>query len=468
MDDGGIGMKKVLGLFAVFLLMAAPALAAEAEYNCDYQPSCEVAPGIYGKMSSPVTSKFKLSIGGYVKLDYAYNSKNLGSSGVISPGSGAIPANGITANTAVANSATYAKQHQSILSMRQSRLWLKVGGPTLLGAKTGALIEGDFYGDPSAATESTQFRMRLAYGTIDWTNTQVLFGQFWDNFAPMVASTQDFRSGSSWGAPNSPRIPQIKLTQKINFNADNQLNLVAAVQDPNQFGNNQSAVTGGYGANVNYAGQVFFVSKALGVAPGYFGMSMKSLTLGAFGLYGSEKAFTNANTNLDTYGYGLYTFIPVLKSKDGKNRAMTMSLEGQTYVAANMSFNGATSTTVVGTPSLTNIATPNTTFLQFPAKNWAAAAQIIFYPIQDLGITAGWGARYALNNGSFFSQPANANYQIYNQEIYGNVTYDLNAAIRVAAEYQNLKTVYGNVNGIPNMHTNGSDNTVRFCAYYFF
>ena len=34
--------------------------------------------------------------------------------------------------------------------------------------------------------------------------------------------------------------------------------------------------------------------------------------------------------------------MPVLKSKDGKNRAMTMSLEGQGYMAANMTFNGAT------------------------------------------------------------------------------------------------------------------------------
>ncbi len=469
-------MRKVLGLLAASLLAAAPAMAVEVPqvaseapaYNCDYQPSCEVAPGVYGKMSNPVTSKFKLSIGGYVKLDYAYNSVNLGSSGVISPGSGAIPAPGIDPNPAVANSATYAKQRQSILSMRQSRLWFKIDGPTFLGAKTGALIEGDFYGDPSAATESTQLRMRLAYGTIDWPNTQILFGQFWDNFAPMVASTQDFRCGSSWGAPNSPRIPQIRLTQKINFNADNQLKLIVAVQDPNQFGNNQQAVTGGYGPNVNYASQIYYVSKALGVGPGYFGMSMNSLTFGVFGLYGSEKAFTNGNSSIDTYGYGAYTFVPVLKSKDGKTRAMTMSLEGQTYVAANMAFNAATSTTVVGSPALSNIALPNNTILQHAAKNWGAAAQVIFFPIQDLGITAGWGGRYALNNGSFNNTTTNANYQIYNQEVYANVSYDLNAAIRVAAEYQNMKTVYGNVNKQAGTHTVGSDNTLRFCAYYFF
>ena len=237
-------MKKVLVLSAVCALFATPALGLEgtqdppAQYNCDYQPSCEVAPGIYGKMSNPVVSKFKLSIGGYVKLDYAYNSVNLGPSGAISPPTGAIP------SRAVASTAVAAEQEQSILSMRQSRLWFKVDGPTFLGAKTGALIEGDFYGDNSAATESPMLRMRLAYGTMDWANTQVLFGQFWDLFAPMAASTLDFRMSAPYGAPASPRIPQIRLTHRINLNPDNQLKVIVAVQDPDQFGNNQNAASG--------------------------------------------------------------------------------------------------------------------------------------------------------------------------------------------------------------------------------
>ncbi len=72
-------MKKTLGFVAAALLVSATAMAADAPtYNCDYQPSCEVAPGIYGAMAAPVKSKFDLSIGGFVKLDYAYNSVNLG------------------------------------------------------------------------------------------------------------------------------------------------------------------------------------------------------------------------------------------------------------------------------------------------------------------------------------------------------------------------------------------------------
>ncbi len=455
-------MKKALGLIAASLLMATPVLAAEAEYNCDYQPSCEVAPGIYGKMSNPVTSKFKLSLGGYVKFDYAYNSVNFGPSGAISPGTGAIPAPNITAQR------FQTQEEQSIFTMRQSRLWGKVDGPTFLGAKTSALVEGDFYGDPSAPQESPQFRLRLAYGALDWANTQVLFGQQWDIFAPMVASTQDFRSGAPYGAPNTPRSPQIRLTQKINLNADNQIKIVLGMQDPEQFGNNSNignpgaagfTATTNWGTNLNYAGQIMYINKSLGVAPGYFGMSMNPLTVGVFGLYGREHIPADLNQLVDSWGYGVYTFVPVLKSKDGKSRAMTMSMEGQAYLAANQTFNGATASATVG---------PTTN--QKAARSWAATGQVIFYPTQELGITGGWGARYAFNNGDYtIANGANiANYQKLTQEIYANATYDLNAAIRVAVEYQNMKTVYGNANDIARAENTGNDNTVRFCAYYFF
>ena len=58
-------MKKIKLLVAACLLVSAPAMAEESvPYNCDYSPSCEVAPGIYGAMKSPVTSKFNLSLGG--------------------------------------------------------------------------------------------------------------------------------------------------------------------------------------------------------------------------------------------------------------------------------------------------------------------------------------------------------------------------------------------------------------------
>jgi hypothetical protein len=469
-------MKKGLVLLAGVLLLAAPAMAVEIPqeatqapaYNCDYQPSCEVAPGMYGKMASPVKSKFDLSIGGFVKLDYAYNSVNLGNSGSLAPGSGAIPK----------TSSQQGQAEQSIFTARQTRLWFKVAGPTFLGAKTNALIETDFYGDPSAAAESPQMRMRLAYGTLDWKNTQVMFGQFWDIFGPMAMSTIDFRQAASFGTPNNPRVPQIRLTQKVNFNDDNLLKLVLGLQDPNQNGNNNQVITNAVtsitpppptspvvagpaaasssnvGMTVNVAGQAMFVSKALGVAPGFYGMSMNSLTAGVFGLFGSQKvtSATNPTKHVDSYGYGFYTFVPVLRSSDGKSRAMTLSIEGQAYMAANMAFSTATAAAFTG-----SAANPNA------AKGYGFGAQLIFYPIQDLGITAGYGRRNAYNYSNYNLNP---NFQKYNSIVFANVAYDLNAAVRVSAEYENLDTQYGN-NSAGTSGT-GTANIGRFAAYYFF
>jgi len=394
--------------------------------------------------AAPVTSKFDLSIGGFVKLDYAYNSVNFGNSGGLTPGSGAIPKQASTAG----------KQEQSIFTARQSRLWFKASGPDLMGAKTSALIEGDFYGDTSAAAESPQLRMRLAYGSLDWANTQVIFGQNWDIFGPYVASTVDFRSGAVTGAPNNPRVPQIRVTQKINFNADNALSIVAGLQDPNQNGDNNTAASTTYGATVNGAGQVMFTSKAMGVAPGYFGLPMKPLTLGVFGLYGNAKVAAAPATNrtVDSYGYGFYTFVPLLKSSDGKSRAMTMSLEGQIYEAANMAFNSATAGTTYNSAS----ATPN------PAKGYGLGAEVIFYPTQELGITAGYGRRGAINYANYTA----ADFQKYSEQFYGNLSYDLNAAVRVMTEYQHLETAYGRP--ATGTHNVGTANVFRLAAFYFF
>jgi hypothetical protein len=478
-------MKKKVGLIgfiAASLLVAAPAMAEEVPqnvpYNCDYAPSCEVAPGIYGAMASPVISKFKLSIGGYVKLDYANNSENMmGGIGPISPdGILGVPARG--SNFSQLLNGTNSFHDQSQFGINQTRAWIKVDGPSFLGAKTGALIEGDFYGGvdySKIVAESPLFRVRHAYGTIDWTNTQILFGQFWDLFAPMVANTQDFRSGAATGAPNSPRAPQVRLTQKININNDNQLKLVFGVEDPEQTGDQlglsstnistlgtNAGTNSGSGGMVNLGAQAFYINKSLGSAPAYFGMSMNPLMLGVFGMYGHDKYAAAGGNTVDTWGAGVYTFVPILKSKDGKNRAMTMSFEGQLYEAANMSFNNATELNSLG---------PNGE-AQTPAKNYGFTTQLIFFPIQDMGITAGYGTRKVLNNESYVNSYENSDYQLQNQEIYVNVTYDLNAAVRLATEWQNLKTVWGNANvgsGAPlGNQANGNDNTIRLCAYYFF
>lgn len=471
-------MKKLSVLFAASLLAATPALAddngktaAPAPFNCDFAPACEVAPGIYGNLQAPTTSKFNLTVGGFVKLDYAYNSLNLGS------------AYSQMAPQAVAKTSSLANQRdQSTFSARQSRLWFKSNGPTLLGAKTTGLLEFDFQDVSNTANSdfiNASPRLRHGYANLDWGTTQVLFGQTDSLFGLAGGATIDFRSAGGSGFFIGARNPQLRLTQRVDLSKDNSIKLALAVESPVQDNNALTANAGKpgtasgtagtaangdtWGATPNVTAQALFVSKALGVASGGYGFSQKSLTAGFFGLYGKQEVQGNAKS-VDSWGVGFYTFVPIIKSTDGKSRAGTVAFEGQIYKADNIvtvGGTGATAASLVGTPgNLTG------------AKGYGIASELYYYPIQALGLTAGYGKRAALDLDSYKNNP---NFEKYNETFFINAAFDLNAAVRVAAEYEHLKTKYGNVvsnttagSSLAGLSDHGQANIGRLALYYFF
>jgi hypothetical protein len=410
--------KACLTIAALLPLMAVQAKAdAPTAYNCDYQPSCEVSPGKYGAMTSPTKSKFNLSVGGFVKLDYVHNSVALGP---LYP-AGPIPPTGTAAS----------KRNETIMTARQSRIWFKVDGPTFLGAKTGGLIEADFFGTGSLSNEFGNFRMRHAYATMDWANTQLLFGQFWDVFGPVGGNTIDLRQSGHTGAAAAPRVPQIRFTQRFNLDPDNQIKLIIAAENPLQDNPTQSTPgnatsyapslgnNGAYGAVPNAAAQLVFSSKALGVAPGFWGMSMNPLQVGLFGLYGTQKIVGNDQA-VPVDGYGAFTFIPILKSKDGISRKMTANLEATAYISEGLAVQGGNVLGLVGDVGH-----------QRAARGFGYLVQGSFYPTHDLGIAAGYGHRAILHNSDY---PAGTE---RNQQLFfANVSYDLNAAFRIAVEFE--------------------------------
>lgn len=408
-------MMRKLGFTVALLCLSSPALAEE-----------------------PVKSKFDLSIGGYVKLDYAYNSAKLNSPKLIPQ----IPAGG-TAN---------ALKDESTFTARESRLWFKAKGPDAFGAKTGAHLEVDLYGGGSSVNNETgTLRIRHAYGTLDWEKTHILFGQTWDIFGPAAANTVDFSVNGFSGTPNSPRIAQLRLTQDLMNDGVNKLSLMLGLQNPQQEFSSLSANS--YGPATNAAGRLTFESNLMGNAPGTGGKALKPLQAMLFGETGTEKI--TGNKAVDIYGYGIYGFVPVLKSSDGKGRTMTLSLETQAYIAAGLGDQQATGTSLVGTaPGLK------------AARGFGLYAQTIFYPTQELGITAGYGRRQSMDYDSLNKSAASAG-ERYNQLIYANLAYDLNEAIRVATEYEHATTRY-NVKPTGATSELGKANIFRLALYYFF
>ncbi len=92
----------------------------------------------------------------------------------------------------------------------QSNLSVSATGPVFLGAKTLALIEGDFFG--ASNNDVNMLRLRHAYVKMEWPKAELITGQYWHPlFSPSCyPGTISFNTG----APIQPfsRAPQVRIT----------------------------------------------------------------------------------------------------------------------------------------------------------------------------------------------------------------------------------------------------------------
>lgn len=110
----------------------------------------------------------------------------------------------------------------------QSRLKGSITGPDAFGARTSGTIEGAFFGHSNGDVNG--FRLRHAFLKLNWTNTELLFGQYWH---PMFITgcfpgTVSFNTGTPF-QPFS-RNPQVRLTQK-----SGNLSFILAAQSQRDF-----------------------------------------------------------------------------------------------------------------------------------------------------------------------------------------------------------------------------------------
>lgn len=95
----------------------------------------------------------------------------------------------------------------------QSRMIFSGNGKEILGAKSFAKIEGEFFGNSEIGINS--FRLRHAFFKLNWKHSQLLVGQFWH---PMFIET-NYPSTISFntGVPFIPfsRNPQIRFTYEL-------------------------------------------------------------------------------------------------------------------------------------------------------------------------------------------------------------------------------------------------------------
>jgi len=108
-----------------------------------------------------------------------------------------------------------------------ARFTAKITGPNVLGAKTMALIEGDFTG--ASESENNSFRLRHAYIKLKWNHAGVIAGQYWHptNVPEMIPNVLALNTG----APFHPFSRQPLIQANANWGKFNALFAIISQRD---------------------------------------------------------------------------------------------------------------------------------------------------------------------------------------------------------------------------------------------
>jgi len=416
-----------------------------------------------------VTSRYDVTIGGYIKFDVAYTDQNTT----------------YDYRTPSRESRGYgreslADEYDAVTwAGGETRLNLSIKGPDGWGAKTSAFIEGDFRGGTGggqgAATYGL-FTLRHAFMTLDWGQTKLLVGHTWQawgllpTFNVLGFSENHFMKGAT-------RIPQIRLTQKIT----KELDMVVGLASPeNTFGKTQPSDKS-RALYPDSSIELVYKSPVLGKI-GPWG-----LTLGLGGMVGKEKATYQfpaghyRSASLTRWGGSFYGFIPIIAEK-ANNKRGALALTGNFFMGQGLGlYLPAGPTNPYSTPAgFAFGATPEPSE-GYPITNPSVEArypvtsggwaQLTYYITDKLFANLLWGCQsnaystpYRQANAEKAGSATNMKYL---QNGIFNVMYDVNQAVRFGAEYTRISGSYPvgwSATGKPS----GTLNAVRLGAYYYF
>lgn len=152
-------------------------------------------------------SKFGIKFSGFVKNDFFFDSRQTIAAReghfLLWPAPEYLDENGNDIN---------AKANFNFLAI-QSRLKVAISGPDAFGAKTSGVIEGDFFAQGNL--NINLLRLRHAFVKLNWTNLEVLAGQYWNPLfvTDCFPGTVSFNTGTP--LQSFARNPQIRLTYSM-------------------------------------------------------------------------------------------------------------------------------------------------------------------------------------------------------------------------------------------------------------
>ncbi|HBA54115.1 MAG TPA: hypothetical protein DCZ04_06590 [Syntrophorhabdus aromaticivorans] len=424
-------MKKFV-VIALALLLVVPALS----------------------FAGSATSKWDVTIGGFVKFDMGYEDQS-------SQGADYRYA----ARSSYRNTKNIADEYGNFYSAGgETRLNFLINGPEGWGAKTSAFVEGEFRGATSGDNYGA-FSLRHAFMKMQWANDTLTIGHTWQKWGYLPTYSNILLGVNMLSAfQKGGRQPQIMWEHKFNKNVGFALGIISPTN---------SLGTGGGAQRVNgftrskypfTEGELFYTSDACGK------IGRWQMLFSVSGFYGRSKSIENAagtvvttgtsarfhDKDVDAWGLAFKTFIPIIPEKKG-HKAGALSLSGQAFATQNPSW--YIPSDFAANPYRRNDGSYAAPLL---VGGWG---QVTYHFTDKLFVTGWYGNMQYKMSHRYKVAKSTANTVESEQQYIVNLSYDVNPAMRFGIEYDRINTRYADP---LNLDRNGSLNSVRIGAWYFF
>jgi hypothetical protein len=406
-----------------------------------------------------VTSKYDVTLGGFVKMDLGWQNQNLG------------PDYAVATRGSLSNNKNLLDEYGSTYWYAgETRLNMLIKGPDAWGAKTSAFVEGDFRG-ASVNTTAGVFELRHAYMKFDWAQDSLLIGQYWNDWG-YIPSFYIVGNGDLNPMGRGARQPQVRWTHRWNKNFSGFLGIYSeystlsggtiAANTQNDFARSQLP---------HFMGEMTYKTDSCGKI-GVFPLQF------SFGGFAGKEKKTYVNTsgtgwsddNVNAWSIALKGYIPIIPEKKG-NKAGAFSFSGAAFMGQD---NGLYYTSG---PAASYDAALNANAAYYSAAaalNYGGWGQLSYYFTDNVWINGIYGTFSNNFNPNTFRAVGAAAIRT-NQHMIANVLWDVNPAVRLGIEYSRMMTGYAAYGALAtgataagNLDRSGTVDNIRMAAWYFF